>query len=351
MLHADKYPSFRHPLLCSLRGAPRRCTAWWLPHAMSSERLVVIIGETKPNYKAAALPNGKTVFVKKSTMRHGPAAELAEGDEVELAIKVGAGREIITDAIRLPVGRPQAPPAPAASSARLAALAPEPEAAGAVDLASADAEGEAGSGIDVAQLRIREAELEAVVLIDRRILMAGGLQCGCGCGPDDAGYDPWAPQPAAPMAVGSFGVQQPKAAAHAEAKAADVMTRLELNQLELAELQAQLQQLDPQHPQADSTDSAAAAALGLAARVRGGSDDEPDLQPEPELEPPIYEDDDLIARPSTIEGLGLFAKRSFTAREVVLAWKPKVLTEEEFQTAGAIWPTCFDLSRRCLVAL
>ena len=69
-----------------------------------SERLVVAIGAIKPNYKAATLPSGKTVFVRKSTMRHGPAAwaELAAGDEVELAFKVCAGREIITDAVKLP---------------------------------------------------------------------------------------------------------------------------------------------------------------------------------------------------------------------------------------------------------
>lgn len=71
---------------------------------MSEQRLVVTIGITRPNYKAATLPNGKTVFVRKSTMRHGPAAwlELAAGDEIELAFKVCAGRDIVTDAIKLP---------------------------------------------------------------------------------------------------------------------------------------------------------------------------------------------------------------------------------------------------------
>ena len=137
-----------------------------------SERLVVAIGAIKPNYKAATLPSGKTVFVRKSTMRHGPAAwaELAAGDEVELAFKVCAGREIITDAVKLPA-----------------------------------------SGWE------RKSEPE----------------------------------------------------------------------------------------------------------------------PEPEQQPAsIYEDDDVIARPSRIEGIGLFAKRRFEAGEVVLTWTPHVLTEDQFQSAG-----------------
>ena len=309
---------------------------------MSSERLVVTIGAAKPNYKAAALPNGKTVFVRKTTMRNGPAAwaQLATGDEVELEFKVCAGREIITDAIKLPAGVPRAAAAPGAGMRSAALMAPEPEPepalAPAVGGAGAAAVG-AGSDVEVQQLRAREAELEATILTDRRILMAGGLQCGCGCGPDDEGYDPWAPQP---TAVGAFGVQQPKVSAHAEAKTAEVATRLELNQLELAELQALLLELDTQ--QSPAADAAGAPALDLAGRVRGGSDDEP--EPEPEPEPPVYEDEDVIARPSHIEGIGLFANRDFMPGEVVVHWQPQVLTEEEFQTAGAICHCCLSLS-------
>ena len=93
----------------------------------------------------------------------------------------------------------------------------------------------------------RIAELEAAILTDRRILMAGGLQCPCpGCGPEDEGqFDPWAPAPAR-SAVGAFGVQQQKQLgqsagdSHAEALNGKVAERLELNQLELAELRQKL---------------------------------------------------------------------------------------------------------------
>ena len=93
----------------------------------------------------------------------------------------------------------------------------------------------------------RITELEAAILTDRRILMAGGLQCPCpGCGPEDEGqFDPWAPAPAR-SAVGAFGVQQQKQPgqsagdSHAEALNGKVAERLELNQLELAELRQKL---------------------------------------------------------------------------------------------------------------
>ena len=84
----------------------------------SGEPVVVTIGAVKSNYKAAALPGEppntppKLVFVRKTTMRDGPAAwaELAVGDQVELAFKNCAGRQIITDAIKIPSGRPSALP-------------------------------------------------------------------------------------------------------------------------------------------------------------------------------------------------------------------------------------------------
>jgi SET domain-containing protein len=43
----------------------------------------------------------------------------------------------------------------------------------------------------------------------------------------------------------------------------------------------------------------------------------------------IYEDDNVIVKPSAIEGLGVFAKREFKKGEVVLMWHPTMLTEEE----------------------
>lgn len=43
----------------------------------------------------------------------------------------------------------------------------------------------------------------------------------------------------------------------------------------------------------------------------------------------IYEDDNVIVRPSTIEGFGVFAKREFKKEEVVLVWHPTILTEEK----------------------
>jgi hypothetical protein len=91
----------------------------------------------------------------------------------------------------------------------------------------------------------RMAELEAAILTDRRILMGGGLQCPCpGCGPDDEEFDPWAPAAPSRSMVGAFGVQQAQeeksGAGHAEALNAEVTERLELNQLELAELRQKL---------------------------------------------------------------------------------------------------------------
>ena len=58
-------------------------------------------------------------------------------------------------------------------------------------------------------------------------------------------------------------------------------------------------------------------------------------QPDPEPSP-VYEDDNVIARPSRIEGIGLFANRRFDAGEVVLNWTPHVLTEDQFLTAGMV---------------
>ena len=106
---------------------------------------------------------------------------------------------------------------------------------------SATADTDTGAPEDVSA---RIAELEAVILTDRRILMGGGLQCPCpGCGPEDEGYDPWAPAPSR-TAVGAFGVQPAQqgnsGVSHAEALNAEVTERLELNQLELAELRQRL---------------------------------------------------------------------------------------------------------------
>jgi len=43
----------------------------------------------------------------------------------------------------------------------------------------------------------------------------------------------------------------------------------------------------------------------------------------------IYEDDNVIVKPSTIEGFGVFAKREFKKGEIVLVWHPTTLTEEK----------------------
>lgn len=43
----------------------------------------------------------------------------------------------------------------------------------------------------------------------------------------------------------------------------------------------------------------------------------------------VYEDNNLIVKPSPIEGLGVFAKKSFKQGEVVLRWNPKILTKQE----------------------
>lgn len=182
---------------------------------MSGERLVVSIGATKPNYKAATLPSGQTVFVRKSTMRHGPAAwaELAAGDEVELAFKVCAGREIITDAVKLPVSGRQ----------KIAVLS-------------------------------------------------------------------------------------------AETAAAQVAA--------------------PEHKSEPQAEPCAATLHLRAQSIRRGPEPYSE-QPEPAANP-VYEDDDVIARPSCIEGIGLFAKRRFEAGEAVLNWTPHVLTEDQFQSAGTV---------------
>jgi uncharacterized protein len=43
----------------------------------------------------------------------------------------------------------------------------------------------------------------------------------------------------------------------------------------------------------------------------------------------MYEDNNVIVKPSTIEGFGVFAKREFKKGEVVLVWHPTTLTKEE----------------------
>jgi SET domain-containing protein len=43
----------------------------------------------------------------------------------------------------------------------------------------------------------------------------------------------------------------------------------------------------------------------------------------------VYENDNVIVKPSTIEGFGVFAKREFKKGEVVLIWHPTILTKEE----------------------
>jgi SET domain-containing protein len=43
----------------------------------------------------------------------------------------------------------------------------------------------------------------------------------------------------------------------------------------------------------------------------------------------IYEDDNIIVKPSAIEGFGVFAKRKFKKGEIVLVWHPTILTKEE----------------------
>jgi SET domain-containing protein len=43
----------------------------------------------------------------------------------------------------------------------------------------------------------------------------------------------------------------------------------------------------------------------------------------------IYEDDNIIVKPSAIEGFGVFAKREFEKGEIVLIWHPTMLTKEK----------------------
>lgn len=49
----------------------------------------------------------------------------------------------------------------------------------------------------------------------------------------------------------------------------------------------------------------------------------------------IYEDENVVVKESTIEGLGLFANRPFKKDEVVLKWNPKILTAGEVQGTPA----------------
>ncbi len=46
----------------------------------------------------------------------------------------------------------------------------------------------------------------------------------------------------------------------------------------------------------------------------------------------VYEDENIIVKPSHIEGLGVFAKRMFKNGETVLVWRPTKLTEKELIT-------------------
>lgn len=43
----------------------------------------------------------------------------------------------------------------------------------------------------------------------------------------------------------------------------------------------------------------------------------------------IYEDENVIVKPSVIEGYGLFAKRLFKSGETILRWNPTKLNKEE----------------------
>lgn len=43
----------------------------------------------------------------------------------------------------------------------------------------------------------------------------------------------------------------------------------------------------------------------------------------------LYEDENVVVKPSPIEGMGLFSKRRYTSGETVLKWNPQVLTEEK----------------------
>jgi len=61
-----------------------------------------------------------------------------------------------------------------------------------------------------------------------------------------------------------------------------------------------------------------------------------EARPEDELDPAapgtlsaMYEDENVAVRPSSIEGLGLFAKRTFKTGETILIWHPKRLSKEE----------------------
>lgn len=49
----------------------------------------------------------------------------------------------------------------------------------------------------------------------------------------------------------------------------------------------------------------------------------------------IYENENFIVRPSSIEGLGLFAKKLFKKDDTVLYWKTKKLTEDELKNIPA----------------
>lgn len=43
----------------------------------------------------------------------------------------------------------------------------------------------------------------------------------------------------------------------------------------------------------------------------------------------MYEDENLVVKPSAIEGYGLFAKRNFKNGETVLSWRPTKLADSE----------------------
>jgi SET domain-containing protein len=49
----------------------------------------------------------------------------------------------------------------------------------------------------------------------------------------------------------------------------------------------------------------------------------------------LYEDENIVVKPSSIEGLGVFAKRSFKKDEVVFRWNPKRLTKQELENLPA----------------
>ena len=85
---------------------PTKAMGFQAAIASAPPRMVVRVTDVKVNYKTALAPSSADVlYIRKTSMRSREQwVALKIGDEVELTMKVTAGRGIVTDAVSIRVG-------------------------------------------------------------------------------------------------------------------------------------------------------------------------------------------------------------------------------------------------------